>query len=122
MIKRVPFLIFLILIPFPSFVLAKAQSKSKVVSKVDGLEVRVESDQPGTVIVENNNGKVKIKTSQGITPTIFISDKKITPTIVEIVPQEEGKVEQKKYFQERKTVLGWIKNFLSSILNFLFSR
>ena len=121
MIKLTLFALF-ILIFVPSLVFAKAQSKTKVVSKVNGLEARVESDQPGEVDLRVENGEVEIRVSKGLTPTIFISDKKITPTIFEVTPEVKKEIEQKEYFQERKRVLEWIKTLFSSIFDFLFRR
>ena len=82
MIKKILFTL-VILIAFPSFLFAKTQSRSKTVTKVDDLEVRVESNQPGEIDLKVENEKVEIKTSKNLTPTIFIN-RKITPTVSEI--------------------------------------
>lgn len=45
--------------------------------------VKVETDQPGSVDVKVNNGTVSIKKSQGMQPTIIITitPNKVTPTV-----------------------------------------
>jgi hypothetical protein len=55
-------------------------------TEVNGQKVKVESDKPGSLELEMKEDQVRIKTSQGITPTIAISNKKITPTICLITP------------------------------------
>lgn len=52
---------------------SNARTESIVSTTVNGEEVTVKTNQPGSVEVKNINGKVEIKTSEGITPTIIIT-------------------------------------------------
>ena len=44
--------------------------ESKIKTEVNGQSVEVQINQPGSVEVKNINGKVEIKTSEGMTPTV----------------------------------------------------
>ena len=103
---------------FSSSVMAKTKSYSKTETKVNDLEVRVETNQPGVLDVRVENEKVEIRTSEGITPTIFISNEKIAPTIVKKVVQEKKESAGEKY----ETILGWLKDFIISIFDSIFRR
>jgi len=63
-----------------------AQVVNSTEATVNDKTVMVESDQPGNIELEMKDDQVRIKTSGGITPTIFISAKKITPTISLVSP------------------------------------
>ena len=47
-----------------------AKTESNVSTTLNGEKVTVKTNQPGSVEVKNIDGKVEIKTSKGITPTI----------------------------------------------------
>lgn len=57
----------------PTLTSGNARTESSVSTTVNGESVTVKSSQPGTVEVKNINGKVEIKTSKGVTPTIIIT-------------------------------------------------
>lgn len=67
-----------------------ARAESNVSTTINGENVTVKTDQPGSVEVKNIDGKVEIKTSEGITPTIVVTG---VPT--DIVKQEI-KIEEEK--------------------------
>lgn len=67
-------------------------AESNVSTTINGENVTVKTDQPGSVEVKNINGKVEIKTSDGITPTIIITG---IPAGTENVKQEI-KIEEEK--------------------------
>lgn len=75
--------------------------ESSVSTTVNGENVTVKSNQPGSVEVKNINGKVEIKTSEGITPTIIITGVPIKPTT----------------FISRMNF--WWRRFLSNLTNWL---
>jgi len=60
---------------------SNAKAESTVSTTVNGENVTVKSNQPGTVEVKNINGQVEIRTSQGVTPTII---KKTEPSFSNI--------------------------------------
>lgn len=103
---------------FSSSVIAKTESYSKTEVKVNDMEVRVESDQPGILDVRVEDEKVEIRASEGMTPTIFISSEKIQPTIIKKVVQEKKESLGEKY----ETILDWLKDFVTSIFNSFFRR
>lgn len=88
---------------------SNARTESSVSTTVNGENVTVKTNQPGSVEVRNVNGKVEIKTSQGITPTIIITG--VSGREVEI--EEKGKKEDKQTFSKI------INNRTSSIYFFL---
>jgi len=71
--------------------------------------VTVETDQPGSVEVKNINGKVEIKTSAGITPTIIITG----------VPTQNVEVKEKEQKESPMTFSEIINNRTSSIYSYL---
>ena len=69
---------------------AEMQVKTKAESQVGDFKVQVESDQPGSIDLRVKDQVVRIETSQGLTPTIFIRSKKnISPTVVTIPPKQQ---------------------------------
>lgn len=52
---------------------SNARTESSISTTVNGENVTVKTDKPGSVEVKNINGKVEIKTGKGITPTIIIT-------------------------------------------------
>lgn len=76
---------------------------SSTSTTVNGENVTVKTNQPGSVEVKNTNGKVEIKTSKGITPTIIV-----TGTQNQLIA-----VEGKKLIK-----IEFLKNFWKRFLNF----
>jgi len=88
---------------------SNAKTESRVSTTVNGQNVTVETDQPGSVEVKNINGKVEIKTSAGITPTIIITG----------VPTQNVEVKEKEQKESPMTFSEIINNRTSSIYSYL---
>lgn len=50
-----------------------ARTESSVSTTINGENITVKTDQPGSIEMKNVDGKVEIKSSNGITPTIIIT-------------------------------------------------
>jgi len=87
--------------------------ESSVSTTVNGENVTVKSNQPGSVEVKNVNGKVEIKTSEGITPTIIITG----------VPTQ--KVEQSSFSKiinnRTVSISSFLRGFFKGIFGSIFS-
>lgn len=88
---------------------SNARTESSVSTTVNGENVTVKTDQPGSVEVKNINGKVEIKTSAGITPTIIITG----------VPTQNVEVKEKEQKESPMTFSETINNRTSSIYSFI---
>lgn len=88
---------------------SNARTESSVSTTVNGENVTVKTDQPGSVEVKNVDGKVEIKTSSGITPTIIITN----------VPTQNVEVKEKEQKENLTTFNEIINNRTSSIYSFI---
>lgn len=88
---------------------SNARTESSVSTTVNGENVTVKTDQPGSVEVKNIDGKVEIKTSAGITPTIIITG----------VPTQNVEVKEKEQKESPMTFSETINNRTSSIYSFI---
>ena len=78
-----------------------ASAHTEITTNVNGVETKVERNQPGTVKVEVKNGETKIETIPSITPEITISN-----------PAPEVFEEAKKMPED---IFSLIKNIFSKI-------
>jgi len=88
---------------------SNARTESSVSTTVNGGNVTVKTDQPGSVEVKNIDGKVEIKTSDGITPTIIITG----------VPTQNIKIGETEQLASSTAFSKTINNRTSSIYSFL---
>lgn len=86
-----------------------AKTESSVSTTVNGENVTVKTNQPGSVEVKNINGKVEVKTSKGITPTIIITG----------VPTQNIEFKEKDQKEGLASLSKIINNRTSSIYSFL---
>ena len=91
-----------------------ARTESSVSTTVNGENVTVKTNQPGSVEVKNINGKVEIKTSRGITPTIIITG---IPTQNVEVQEKEGEESFSKIVNNRNSS---IYSFLKGLFRRVF--
>jgi len=98
---------------------ANAQTKGKVESKVNGQSVVVEIDQPGTLEVNNNNGKVEIKTQGNLTPKVNFSPTPFSEKLEEnqVLPQPDTSKNQ-NFPQNSEKIFILVKTFLGKIFRF----
>lgn len=82
---------------------SNARTESGISTTVNGENVTVKTNQPGLVEVKNINGKIEIKTSKGVTPTIIVTG----------TPSQPIAVEEKKFVK-----INFLKNFWKRFLNF----
>lgn len=76
--------------------------QSTVSTTVNGEKVTVQSNQQGSIEVKDTNGKVEIKTSAGITPTIILTGSQVQTDSV-----SEEKEKELVFPKQEKSVLGF---------------
>jgi hypothetical protein len=89
-----------------------ASVHTEITNIVNDKEVKVESNEPGEIKVEMNNGEVKVESTQA-SPHVIIND------LPEESPTDEGKEEMKKEMVEEMEI---IQDKIITFLEDFFSR
>jgi len=91
-----------------------ASVHTEVTNIVNGKEVKVESNEPGEIKVEVNNGEVKVE-STGASPTVTITEKEEKEMTEE---EKEEVIEEVETFQQR--IISFFEDFFSRLQTKIF--